>query len=318
MIVPEPVLEWLLEESNPSVRYRTLTELLGRDAAEPDCAETKARIASSPAVEAIFAAMTPDGGFRHGNRDKRYGDVFSGMRALDYLAELGMTRTDPRVARAVECYLKLQQDDGDFRRHYSCVYGHNLRMLVRLGYGGDERVERTRRLLLLSQRHDGGYLCDLKHRSRNAANPAAKKSCVDGTVSALLAFSEMPELWGSPQCSALVNYFLKRDICFRTDDMETPLPGMTETAFPFSWKGRLLPTLYSLSRMGHGNHPKTRRAWELLEKHRDEQGRYRTALAPSTPHLREVAKGKASKWVTFYAYLAYRTRATVLAAPHGA
>jgi hypothetical protein len=36
MRVEQSVLDWLLEEENPSVRYRTLTELLDRESDDPD------------------------------------------------------------------------------------------------------------------------------------------------------------------------------------------------------------------------------------------------------------------------------------------
>ena len=40
----DPVLEWLLEEDQPSVRYRTLTELLGRRASDPEVRKARRRI----------------------------------------------------------------------------------------------------------------------------------------------------------------------------------------------------------------------------------------------------------------------------------
>ena len=54
-------LDWLLELENPSVRYRTLTELQGRNAAESEAAEIKEMIPESSAVRRIMEKMHPDG-----------------------------------------------------------------------------------------------------------------------------------------------------------------------------------------------------------------------------------------------------------------
>ncbi len=308
MPVPKPVLEWLLEENNPSIRYRTLTELMARKPTDEECKRTKTMIPDSPAVIAIFAAVMPDGNFRHGRKDKEYGAVYSGMKCLDYLAELGMDRTDPRIGKAVEQYLLWQKADGDFRAHYSCVFGRNLRTLVRLGYAGDPRIEKIKTLLLASQRFDGGYLCDLRLK-RRSRRTGPRKSCISGALSALAAFAELPELRNTPQCQALLHYFLKRDVCFRTDDKTKVLIG--DVGFPFSCGGKLLEVLYYLTRMGFGKRPQLRRAWGLLKQHRDAEGRFLLSGSPSTPHLKETGKGKPGKWVTFYAYLTYRQKETV-------
>ncbi len=47
-------IDWLLEAENPSVRYRTLTELLDRPLDSPEVCETKAQIADSKPVIDIF------------------------------------------------------------------------------------------------------------------------------------------------------------------------------------------------------------------------------------------------------------------------
>ncbi|HNT77441.1 MAG TPA: hypothetical protein PKH77_20705, partial [Anaerolineae bacterium] len=59
------VLDWLLEEDDPSVRYRTLTELLDVAPDDPQVQQTKAQIPHSKPVEKIFAKMHPDGYWLH-------------------------------------------------------------------------------------------------------------------------------------------------------------------------------------------------------------------------------------------------------------
>lgn len=54
------VLEWLLEPEDPSVRYRTLVELLDMGGTA-EAAEAKKAIADSEAVKNLKESMNPDG-----------------------------------------------------------------------------------------------------------------------------------------------------------------------------------------------------------------------------------------------------------------
>jgi hypothetical protein len=53
MRIEQGVLDWLLEEKNPSVRYRTFTELLDKPVSDAQVVETKAHIAESEPVQFI-------------------------------------------------------------------------------------------------------------------------------------------------------------------------------------------------------------------------------------------------------------------------
>ena len=53
-------IAWLLEPENPSVRYRTLTEILDRGSSE-EALEAQRAIAASAPVSKLLQAMHPDG-----------------------------------------------------------------------------------------------------------------------------------------------------------------------------------------------------------------------------------------------------------------
>ena len=55
------VLDWLLEESQPSVRYHTLVDLLGRKEDDPDAREAHSKIPEVGWVEQILRFQKPDG-----------------------------------------------------------------------------------------------------------------------------------------------------------------------------------------------------------------------------------------------------------------
>ncbi|HEY5629330.1 MAG TPA: hypothetical protein VIR16_07440 [Candidatus Limnocylindrales bacterium] len=308
-----PAIDWLLEPEHPSIRYRALVELLRRSVTDREAATARAAIPASTDVQRILAAMHPDGYWLQRQHDGRivgegveYGSFASTHFCLAYLAELGLDRGNPLVARAAERYLALQAPDGDFWRHLSCLLGYNIRTFLRLGYRGDPRLERSIDLLERSGRADGGYLCEI-HEGRRGRRFV--HSCARGSAKALAAYAELPDRWSSPACLALVGYFLRRDGVFRTRAPQTPVTReSTLTVFPFTWGCGLLDVLGALATMGYGTRPELDRAWAILDGHRDDDGRYRLDWTATQAALPAGARGAASKWVTLYALLALDRR----------
>lgn len=310
------VINWLLEPENLSIRYRTLTEILCRDENDPEVHQVKALIPSSKPVERIFSKMDPKGFWyfvdkrtQRGKGDGTdYWDYTTTHFNLAFLSELGMDKSDPRIAMAADRYLNLQQSDGDYLDHMSCLYAYNLRTLIRMGYQEDDRVQRTIQLLVSSVRHDGGYLCDM-HEGKYKT--MLTKSCVRGSIKALMAFSEIPKLWNTTRCMKLVSYFLDRRGIFNTQQPSEPVTKeITTTIFPFTWRGSLLEVLLGLSIMGHGVSPRLQQAWDLLETKKDDDGLYRLDWAPTKALFKPGKRGFPNKWVTFYSYLALKHKAS--------
>ncbi len=308
------VIDWLLEEDNPSIRYRTFTELLEEDEDDSRVKETKERIKNSEAVKKLFDKMNDEGYWYFYNRrtGSGYGDgvEYTGYVTthfnLNFLSELGMTREDERIEKAVNRYLNLQKPDGDFMNHFSCLYAYNLRAFIRMGFREDERVKKTIQLLLNSGKTDGGYLCDNhegKHKTRET------KSCIRGSLKALLAFTELPEYQESDVCRHLVSYFLKRQAIFKNRDLKTPaVKEITLTSFPFLWRTSLIEVVYGLSSLGYGNTEEMKTVWEILESKRDREGKYILDWTPGQVYFKPDKKGEASKWTTFYALLSIKKK----------
>jgi hypothetical protein len=310
--INQNILDWLLEPENPSVRYRTLTELLDCPPSDPQVQEARAQIPSSRPVQKIFARMHPDGYWLHHSRGDGVAYTMSASThfVLAFLAELGLDKNEARVARAVERYLSLRDPDRpdptpwqippDYRFHQSCLYAYNLRTFIMLGYRDDPRVQERVEVLLNDVRADGGYLCD---------RPAFKfetKSCIRGSLKALTAFAVLPELWDTPRCKQLVDYFLRRRVFFRTDQPDQVIRGeLTRVGFPFVIWGSLLEELYALSAMGYVQHPSLEPAWAVLESNKDPQGRYILEWRPTTC-FNPGPKGQPNKWATLYACLALK------------
>ena len=141
-LISEDVARWLLDPEDSSLRYRTLVELLGESMNEPEIMEYRRRVAESFPVRDLLDGMHPDGYWlqKHYRTGKLLGDgveygAFGTTHfCLSYLAELGMDKTNTQVARAAERYLGLQEEDGDFLYHFSCLLGLNIRTFIMLGY----------------------------------------------------------------------------------------------------------------------------------------------------------------------------------------
>jgi hypothetical protein len=312
MTLPQNILDWLLEEDNPSVCYRTLTELLGCSRGDPPVERAREAILTSPPVLKIFARMHPDGFWLHKGKGAgvSYATPSSTHFILSHLAELGLDREEPRLARAVERYLSLSEPDRpnpqiweippETRNHQSCLYAFNLRTFLRLGYRDDPRVQERVRVLLEDWRHDGGYLCDRPSFKPNT------KSCIRGALKALSAFALLLETWQSERCQALVDYFLRRRVFYRTDRPGEVVRGeLVSLLFPFDYRGSLLEPLLALGRMGYGRHPALADAWSALAARRDVEGKYPLDWKPTT-HFDPGPRSRPNKWTTFYAYLALK------------
>ncbi len=305
------VHDWLLEEDQPSIRYRTLTELLDVPAQDQRVRDARQVLATSAPAEAIWARMHPDGYWLQKNNAGKlvgdgveYGAYATTHYCLSALAELGLDRREPRIARAAERYLNLQSPDGDFWRHMSCLYAYNIRTFMMLGYGADPRIKKSVALMAATERHDGGYLCDAHEGKRKRVC-----SCARGSAKALMAYTLLPKLWRTPRCLALVDYFLRRGGIYRTTSPNEPVTReSTLTVFPFTWGCGLIDVLLALSTMGWGRRRELDRAWAVLDEKKDEQGRYRLDWTAKQALLKAGPRGAPNKWVTFYALLALRHR----------
>jgi hypothetical protein len=312
ILVSEDVVRWLLEPENPSLRYRTTVELLGKSPDDPEAIECKRQIAESIPVKGLLSEMHPDGYWlqkrpRTGKMlgdGVEYGDFGTTHYCLSYLAELGMDRTNAQVAKAAERYLNLQKEDGDFYQHFSCLLGLNIRTFTMLGYKNDSQVKKSIDLLLNTERPDGGYLCDM-HEGKYKTKPV--KSCIRGSVKAVLAFSYLPEYRKHDRIRKLMDYFLLRDGIFkRTNLKEFVNKDMERNSFPITWRANVFEILLALSKMDCGKHSRLERAWDFLDAKVDKKGRYVLDWTPEQSPWKVGKRNQPNKWITFYAHLAHK------------
>jgi hypothetical protein len=80
MITEDPVVNWLLESGDPSVRYLTLTQILDSPSDSKEVLAAKKQIPNGPIVKTLLAGQRVDGGF--GSIPTRNGRARTGFLAL--------------------------------------------------------------------------------------------------------------------------------------------------------------------------------------------------------------------------------------------
>ena len=315
-------IAWLLEADDPSLRYLTLTGLLGETADGAAAAEARRRIMTEGAVPAILAAQREDGGWSEPGRfymAKYTGTVWQ----LIILAELGADGADERVRRGCEAILRDGQDaaSGGFGHkpaaHGGCTHatvipcltGNMVYSLIRLGMLDDPRVRRAVDWITTYQRFDdaegdapGGWpyhveMCWGRH------------TCHMGAVKALKALAEIPPERRSPAVERTladgVEFLLRHHVHRRSHDLaRDSKPGWRRFGFPLMYQTDVLELLVILTRLAREGapilgDPRLDEAFALVATKADAQGRWRLQNTFNGRFVVDIeAKGEPSRWVT--------------------
>ena len=286
------ILEWLLEEKTPEVRLRTLKEYARLPEDDASVAECK---------KLLLQSKTYERGLKKLRTDKPWAKY----DAILAFAEWGLTRDD--IGRDIDGEVFALIRSTGFKM--LCGEPLLLRNLVKLGYRQEETVKNETDSVLSLVKEDGGFGCISTNRKINDPKKP-HKSCARLTAEYLLLAAEL-RLAGSPaECeSALVRYFTKRNIFYRTDDMKTPMVDVMLGTFypPDPIKIGAHQILYALRVLGCGPESEAMQAgYQVLNRHRLENGRYILTASKSVPAFKAGNTGEENKWVTLYAYMAQR------------
>jgi hypothetical protein len=107
----QDIIEWLMEQGEPWVRYRTMLDLLGLPETEPEVIKTRDKMLSHPKVQQLVADVADWPGLAI----KRHNDANHLIYKLSTLADFGIQRDDPGMASVVETVLNNQSPSGAFR-----------------------------------------------------------------------------------------------------------------------------------------------------------------------------------------------------------
>ena len=255
-----PILEWLLEEETPEVRLRTLKEYLKLPDDDEKVIECKKLLLQSKMYERALKKL---------RKDKPW-DKFDAVMAF---AEWGLTRKD--IGKDIDDEVFALIDTTGFKM--LCGEPYLLRNLVKLGYDQEDAVKNEIACVLSGIKEDGGFGCISTNKKINDPRKP-HKSCARLTVEYLLLVAELHLLVYRMDCERkLVQYFTKRNIFYRTDDMKTPMVDvMTGTFYPSDpIKVGAQNILYALRVLGCRPDSEAMQAgYKVLDQYRTESGRY--------------------------------------------
>ncbi len=286
------ILDWLLEEENPEVRLRTLKEyqrLPEDDAQVIDCKKL------------LLQSKIYERGLKKLRTDKPWAKY----DAILAFAEWGLTRADIGGDNDGEVFALIESTG------FKMLCGEPLllRNLVKLGYGQEDVVKSEIDSVLGLIKEDGGFGCISTNRKINDPRKP-HKSCARLTVEYLLLAAELHLLGCGAACEdALVHYFTKRNIFYRTDDMKTPMVDVMLGTFypPDPIKIGAHQIVYALRVLGCAPESEAMQAgYRALDRHRLANGRYVLTASKSVPAFKVGNVGEENKWVTLYAYMAQR------------
>ncbi len=274
-IAPE-LRRWLTgPDADPSVRYRYWTEVEGRSPGDPKVRSARTAIGKKGWAAQLLEHQFPDGHWvtTGTTAEELYQPKYIATNwRMIVLADLGLTRADPRIATLADLILDRWGPELSGPSAELCVSGNTARSLIRFGYRDHPVVQTTLGWLVETQKPDGGWHC---FRSRTGT--------LDGWEG-LAALAEIPESERDGAVRRAIErgaeFYLRRRLM--TEGRARYAPWF-RIHYPNHYYYDLLVGLRLLTRLGYGGDRRLRPALRWLFGRRSSSGRW--ALDRSHPDL---------------------------------
>lgn len=203
----QDTIEWLMEQGEPWVRYRTMLDLLELHETDPAVKQTRAEMLTHPKIQQLITDIADWPGLAI----KRHNDASHPIYKLSTLADFGIQWDDPGMAPVIEAILAHQAPSGALRSlvnipkafggtgedqwtWIACDAPTLLYTLFAMGLGHDTRVKRAVDHLL-GLIEDNGWRCVCAQELGKFRGPGRKADpCPIANVYALKALSQVPML----------------------------------------------------------------------------------------------------------------------------
>lgn len=299
--------DWLLELSNPSVRYFTLRWLFDKPEDNVDVVAAQEAIAQSSPIQKLLQRQRPEG---YWGKDPR--PLHGTSRHLNIIFWLGY-RGNGDVQRAMEYKMAGgllpsgaygYEIKGRFVE-LPCHGGILLQQLLRFGYHDDPRTKKLLNWLVSLQESDGAWPCFTKVKPF---------SCSWATVDVLRAYRDLPTEWLTPEIVAsrdkAVELFLNSNIY--QYGKGKPSPRWLEFGYPLEWDSDVLEVLELLAPHVSPDEARIQECLAFVLDKQDEQGRWPCEKHPKggmwMQRFFEFEElGQPSKWVTLHAMKMLKT-----------
>jgi hypothetical protein len=254
-------IEWLLEEDQPAVRYLAQTQLVGASETAPEVRATRSRRTATGWARDLLEGL---GESASGEYQPKY--VSSNWKLL-VVADLGVTRNDPRIAAACERWIRRwAKDDGGFapenmKSGHLCTTGNTARALLRFGYGDHPKVRSALDWLVRNQAKLGGWSCFGSGRNLDSWE-------------GMSAFAAFPRSEWTPEMETCVSkaaeFYLSRELYRQGESY----PPWFRFHYPVHYYYDLLVGLDFMTELGYGADPRMRFALDALRERRRPDGRW--------------------------------------------
>jgi hypothetical protein len=262
------IIETLLNSDEPSVRFKVLVNVLGRELESVEVKNLQEEIKSSPRVRLLLSERDQDGKIPFHPYTKWYGAHW----VLASLADIGYPPSDESLIPLREQVYKwllsshheqsIKTIEGRVRRCAS-QEGNALYYLLSLGLA-DSRTDELAKRLMKWQWSDGGWNCD--------KNPKAVNSSFMESLIPLRSLALHAKVTGNPASKITAEHaaeiFLKRRLYKRQRDGQIIKDDFVILHYPCYWHYDILFGLKVMAEAGFIGDERCRDALDLLEAKR--------------------------------------------------
>jgi hypothetical protein len=297
------LVAWLLDAKTPSIRYRTMTDLLGYPAEDASITQARQALMTSGPVPAILARQVETGAWsdEHSYYTPKYVSTHWSMLLL---TELDVDGNDPRFRQGV-CYM-LAATAGDSSQRLgshlpdlACFWGNLLRYACHAGMADDAQVERV----VHYAAHDvQAGACRCVHNDGHA--------CAWGVVRALWGLAALPQARRTPAIDQAIQEgieFLLGSFRLVEADYPTPNAGSVHPLwfklnFPLFYQADILFTLRVVEALDVLDHPGAQAALDWLAQRQGRNGRWSGSSPFRQRTWREMGdREETGRWVSLHA-----------------
>ena len=259
-------MTWLLEKNQPCIRYLALTQLSGTEETDPEVVAAKTMITETGWAAEILGNEMPKGWWVESASLYRPKYISTNWMLL-VLSDLGLTKSEPRIRKACELWIKrFAKKDGGFGSEgwssgHLCTTGNTARALVKFGYADHPKVRRAFEWLVKNQSPKGGWSCFGSGRNLDSWEPMS-------------AFAALPrQKWNRSMRQAVergAEFFLERDL-HKQGGRYRP---WYRFHYPVHYYYDILVGLDLMTALGYGDDRRLGYAMRLLKKRRCRDGRW--------------------------------------------
>jgi hypothetical protein len=311
-------MNWLLELSNPSVRFWALQDLEGKYEGDSAIVDLQDSIMQYLPIKKILEAQSPEGYWV--NPTNMYLPKYTATtHSLLILAEMGAKRT-PAIERGVENIFKFQRDSGHFlinlpknKRGRSskvkdgcCLDGNILYYLIYFGYFKDSRTQNLINFLIENHNtKNAGWLCRSYPIDRKKMFPL---NCYMGAVKVLKSFAAIPAEQRTLEIKSIIEKEVENLLDNRIfrylktkDGKRKEKAGWKRFGFPLFYQTDILEVLDILTSLSIHDE-RMQDSINLIKSLKNADGRWILKNSFNGKMWWNIEeKGKPSKWITLRA-----------------